>query len=132
MHKLHITIYYEDTDAQGVVYYANYLRFFERARTEYLREIGYEQKLFMEQGAMFIVRGVELDFKKAAFLDDQIEIRTQIVKAGKVSFDFSQEVYSSEGELLCTGKVKCGCLDTREFKPKALPDKLYMGMKSLL
>ncbi|MCH2263575.1 MAG: tol-pal system-associated acyl-CoA thioesterase [SAR86 cluster bacterium] len=132
MHVLPIKIYYEDTDAQGVVYYANYLRFFERARTEYLREVGYEQKNLMEQGAIFVVREIVIEFKKPAYLDQQIEVHTQIIKAGKVSFDFSQEVVSSEGDLLCGGVVKCGCLDSKEFKPKPLPGKLFNGMKSLL
>ena len=61
-HTLPITIYYEDTDAQGVVYYANYLRYFERARTEYLREIGYGQKKLMDKGAIFIVRKISIEF----------------------------------------------------------------------
>jgi len=85
MHILPIKVYYEDTDAQGVVYYANYLKFFERARTEYLREIGYEQKNLMEQGAIFVVREVSIEFKKPAYLDQQIEVHTRIIKAGKVS-----------------------------------------------
>ena len=132
MHILQIKVYYEDTDAQGVVYYANYLKFFERARTEFLREIGYEQKNLMEQGAIFVVREVVIEFKKPAYLDQQIEVHTRIIKAGKVSFDFTQEVFTDEGNLLCGGIVKCGCLSLKNFKPKALPSKLYQGMKSLL
>ncbi|MCS5548843.1 MAG: tol-pal system-associated acyl-CoA thioesterase [SAR86 cluster bacterium] len=132
MHILPIKVYYEDTDAQGVVYYANYLKFFERARTEFLREIGYEQKNLMEQGAIFVVREVAIEFKKPAYLDQQIEVHTRIIKAGKVSFDFTQEVFTDEGNLLCGGIVKCGCLSLKNFKPKALPSKLYQGMKSLL
>ena len=132
MHILPIKVYYEDTDAQGVVYYANYLKIFERARTEYLREIGYEQKDLMEQGAIFVVREVAIEFKKPAYLDQQIKVHTRIIKAGKVSFDFTQEVFTNEGNLLCGGIVKCGCLSLNNFKPKALPSKLYQGMKSLL
>ena len=132
MHILPIKVYYEDTDAQGVVYYANYLKFFERARTEFLREIGYEQKNLMEQGAIFVVREVAIEFKKPAYLDQQIEVHTRIIKAGKVSFDFTQKVFTDEGNLLCVGIVKCGCLSLKNFKPKALPSKLYQGMKSLL
>ena len=82
MHILPIKIYYEDTDAQGVVYYANYLKFFERARTEFLREIGYKQKELMEKGAIFVVREVSVEFKKPANLDQEIEIHTRIIKAG--------------------------------------------------
>ena len=132
MHILPIKIYYEDTDAQGVVYYANYLKFFERARTEFLREIGYNQKELMDKGAIFVVREVSVDFKKQANLDQEIEIHTRIIKAGKVSFDFNQEALNKEGDLLCGGIVKCGCLTLRDFKPKALPSKLHQGMKSLL
>ena len=132
MHILPIKVYYEDTDAQGVVYYANYLKFFERARTEFLREIGYGQKNLMKQGAIFVVREVAIEFKKPAYLDQQIEVHTRIIKAGKVSFDFTQEVFTDEGNLLCGGIVKCGCLSLKNFKPKALPSKLYQGMKSLL
>ena len=132
MHILPLKIYYEDTDAQGVVYYANYLKFFERARTEFLREIGYKQKELMEKGAIFVVREVSVEFKKPANLDQEIEIHTRIIKAGKVSFDFNQEALNKEGDLLCGGIVKCGCLTLRDFKPKALPSKLHQGMKSLL
>ena len=132
MHILPIKIYYEDTDAQGVVYYANYLKFFERSRTEFLREIGYKQKELMEKGAIFVVREVSVEFKKPANLDQQIEIHTQIIKAGKVSFDFNQEALNKEGVLLCGGIIKCGCLALKDFKPKALPSKLHQGMKSLL
>ena len=130
MHILPIKIYYEDTDAQGVVYYANYLKFFERARTEFLREIGYKQKELMEKGAIFVDREVSVEFKKPASLDQQIEVHTQIIKAGKVSFDFNQEALTKEGNLLCGGVIKCGCLALKDFKPKALPSKLHQGMKS--
>ncbi len=131
-HSMPIKIYYEDTDAQGVVYYANYLKFFERARTEYLREVGYQQKELMEEGSVFVVREVSIEFKKPARLDDQIKVHTKIIKAGKVSFDFKQKALDKSGEVLCEGLVKCGCLDLLDFKPKPLPSKLYQGMKSLL
>ncbi len=132
MHILPIKIYYEDTDAQGVVYYANYLKFFERARTEFLREKGYKQKELMEKGSMFVVREVSIEFKKPAKLDQKIEVHTRLIKAGKVSFDFDQEVLTKEGNLLCGGIIRCGCIAVKDFKPKALPRKLHQGMKSLL
>ena len=132
MHELTIKIYYEDTDAQGVVYYANYLKFFERARTEYLRSIGYEQKSLMKQGLIFIVRNISIDFLKPATLDDSINIRTKLLKLGKVSFDFSQEALSNTEEILCNAIIKCGCLDVSDFKPMPLPSYLLSGLKSLL
>ena len=132
MHTLPVKIYYEDTDAQGVVYYANYLKFFERARTEFLREIGYKQKELMEKGSIFVVREVSIEFKKPAKLDQKIEVHTRLIKAGKVSFDFNQEALTTGGDLLCGGIIKCGCLALKDFKPKSLPSKLHQGMKSLL
>tara|TARA_Y100000590_G_scaffold48522_2_gene51412 strand:+ start:1013 stop:1423 length:411 start_codon:yes stop_codon:yes gene_type:complete len=131
-HIFPIKIYYEDTDAQGVVYYANYLKFFERARTEYLREIGYQQKELMQEGSIFVVREVSIEFKRPARLDQQIKVETQIIKAGKVSFDFNQMILNDSDETLCGGVIKCGCLDILDFKPKPLPSNLYQGMKSLL
>ena len=85
MKDYHFRIYYEDTDAQGVVYYANYLKFFERARTEYLREVGYEQMKLMQEGIIFIVRSLELKLIKPAKLDDSVKVRTELSKLGKVS-----------------------------------------------
>ena len=90
MKDYHFRIYYEDTDAQGVVYYANYLKFFERARTEYLREVGYEQMKLMQEGIIFIVRSLELKLIKPAKLDDSVKVSTELSKLGKVSFDFKQ------------------------------------------
>jgi acyl-CoA thioester hydrolase len=87
MHQYKLRVYYEDTDAQGVVYYANYLKFFERARTELLRTAGYEQQALLEAGAIFIVRDLDLFIQKPARLDDEIAIKTKLIKLGKVIFN---------------------------------------------
>ena len=121
MQDYNLTVYYEDTDAQGVVYYANYLKFFERARTEYLRKSGYEQMKLMQEGIIFVVRGVEMKLQKPARLDDVLVIKSQLIKLGKVSFDFLQEAYKEE-ELITQAKIQCGSLDTENFKPSALPE----------
>ena len=126
-----LRVYYEDTDAQGVVYYANYLKFFERARTEYLRKSGYEQMKLMQEGIIFVVRGVEMKLQKPARLDDVLVIKSQLIKLGKVSFDFLQEAYKEE-ELITQAKIQCGSLDTENFKPSVLPEYLQSGMKKLL
>ena len=86
MHSIEYRVYYEDTDAQGVVYYANYLKFCERARTEYLRLLGYEQKELMDIGVIFIVRKVIVEYLKPANLDELIKIETRLNKVKKVSF----------------------------------------------
>ncbi len=90
MQEYNLRVYYEDTDAQGVVYYANYLKFFERARTEYLRSVGYEQMKLMKEEIIFVVRGLEMKLHRPARLDDEITVRTKLEKLGKVSFDFKQ------------------------------------------
>jgi acyl-CoA thioester hydrolase len=131
MHQYKLRVYYEDTDAQGVVYYANYLKFFERARTELLRTAGYEQKTLMEEGAIFVVRDLSLALQKPARLDDELTISTKLTKLGKVTFNFRQEAFRGD-VLLCSGDIRCGCIDGESFTPYALPDELYSGMKNLL
>jgi acyl-CoA thioester hydrolase len=131
MHNILLRVYFEDTDAQGVVYYANYLRYFERARTEYLREVGYGQRSLMEKGGIFVVRKLEMKFKKPAILDNEIMIETKLLKLGHVSFDFLQKIYF-EDSLLVEATVGCGCLEVKTFNPLPLPKKLYAGMKTLL
>ena len=131
MQDYNLKVYYEDTDAQGVVYYANYLKFFERARTEYLRAVGYEQMELMGAGIIFVVRGVEMKLHKPARLDDNIIVRTQLVKLGKVSFDFKQAAFV-EDITIAEANIKCGSLDPNTFKPSSLPEYLHKGMKKLL
>ena len=126
-----LRVYYEDTDAQGVVYYANYLKFFERARTEFLREVGYEQMKLMQEKIIFVVRGLELNLLKPARLDDKLIIKTSLIKLGKVSFDFEQ-VASANDHKIAKANIKCGCLHSETFSPSPLPEYLHNGMKKLL
>ncbi len=122
-----VRVYWEDTDAGGVVFYANYLKFMERARTEWLRSLGFEQDtLIQEDGVLFAVRRVELDFKHPASLDDALRVSTRIIERGKASLTFFQEV-RKEGHgdtLLCSGRVKVACLDARRFRPHSIPERL--------
>tara|TARA_Y100001936_G_scaffold9504_1_gene8526 strand:+ start:1169 stop:1564 length:396 start_codon:yes stop_codon:yes gene_type:complete len=131
VHTFKTRVYYEDTDAQGVVYYANYLRFFERARTEALRGAGYGQMKLMKEGLIFVVRNVEMKLLKPARLDDELSITTSLVKLGKVSFDFNQDVFVDE-KLVTQAKIQCGCLDYQKFTPSSLPEYLHKGMKKLI
>ena len=131
-HTYKLRVYYEDTDAQGVVYYANYLKFIERARTEFLRSIGYQQEKLLNEGLIFVVNGIQMSFRKPAKLDDSLKIKTILIKLGKASFHFDQEVFSEENFLLCKGLVRCACLDSKSFKPVALPKELLDGMRSIL
>lgn len=119
-----VRVYYEDTDSGGVVYYANYLRFLERARTEWLRSLGFgQEELSREPGVVFAVRSVTIDFRKPARLDDLLEITLQVRKAARASFTVAQQVRRA-GELLCEAEVRVACIDARRFVPTAIPDEI--------
>lgn len=122
-----VRVYYEDTDSGGVVYYANYLRFLERARTEWLRSHGIEQhKLKDNEGILFAVRSIQLDFIKPAKLDDLLDVTVNIARSGGASITLEQEIHLSQGEnaLLCAGKVKVACLDASTLRPHPIPKKI--------
>ena len=128
MHSEEYRVYYEDTDAQGVVYYANYLKFFERARTEYLRSLGYEQKNLMDKGIIFVVRKVIVQYLLPANLDELIKIESKLVGVKKVSFDFLQTIYNSDSEKICEAQVFCGSINIKSKKPMLVPEKLQINM----
>lgn len=120
-------VYYEDTDSGGVVYYANYLKFLERARTEWLRTFGIQQDILAQQdGLIFAVRSVQLEYVKPAKFNDLLDVSVAISKAGKASLTFDQTVRQAEGEkqLLCAGQVKVACLTADTLRPLAIPDKI--------
>jgi acyl-CoA thioester hydrolase len=121
-----VRVYYEDTDSGGVVYYANYLKFMERARTEWLRALGFEQdRLIDEQGVLFAVRRVELDYNKPARFNDELVVVSTIRQRGKASLTFQQDIIRKQDEqLLCCGQVKIASLDAHTFRPKAIPHSL--------
>ncbi|SJN55944.1 Acyl-CoA thioester hydrolase YbgC [Vibrio ruber DSM 16370] len=120
-----VTIYYEDTDAGGVVYHANYLKFFERGRTEMLREQGVCQRELLEQNMGFVVRSMELDFLKAARLDDNLVVITQLTEKKKASLIFCQELVNPREEVLCRAIVKVACIDIQKMKPQGIPDTVF-------
>jgi len=116
-----IRIYYEDTDAGGVVYYANYLKFFERARTEMLRAYGHEQDVLLaNEGLLFVVRSVAIDYLSPARFNDLLQVSAEISEAKKASLTFFQQV-TRDGAVLCTASVRVACLDAATMRPKAFP-----------
>ena len=129
-----IRVYYEDTDSGGVVYYANYLKFMERARTEYLRSLGFEQdELVANEGVLFAVRSLKMDYLKPARFNQLLNISAQLVEIGKASLLFAQRVELAAGEashLFCTGQVKIACLDARTFRPTAIPPRILREVTS--
>ena len=115
-----VRVYYEDTDAGGIVYYANYLKFFERARTEWLRAIDVGQHALLQQeDAMFVVKSVSADYHAPAKLDDVLQLTLSIEKLGRASIVFVQQAWCGE-RLLNTARVKVGCVDAA-LRPRAVP-----------
>jgi acyl-CoA thioester hydrolase len=125
-----LRIYYEDTDAGGVVYYANYLKFMERARTEWLRSLGFEQdKLLRQDGIIFAVRQVELGYHHPARFNDALEVHARLARKGRASLTFHQEVIRpSDDQLLCGGNIKIACVDQKTMSPTPIPKKIMMEM----
>jgi len=122
-----VRVYYEDTDAGSVVYYANYLKYAERARTEYLRGLGFENsKLAADEGVFLVVRHLEADYRAPARLDDLLTVETQLVDLGKASFTMHQEI-KRDGVVLVAMKVVLACVSTigkAARMPPVLRDKL--------
>lgn len=127
-HLWPIRVYYEDTDVSGVVYHANYLRWFERARTEWLRAQGYSQeRLRLELGVAFTVASLAVDYLRPARLDDELEVRTRVAEHRRASLRFEQQLLRGSGaqaQLLARVSVRVGCVDMQRFKPCALPGAL--------
>ncbi|MDM4771721.1 tol-pal system-associated acyl-CoA thioesterase [Solimonas sp. SE-A11] len=121
-----IRVYYEDTDASGVVYHANYLRWFERARTEWLREKGYgQERLRLEAGVAFTISTIEIGYLKPARLDDELQVQTRVVELRRASLIFEQSLLRDDGQVLTTARVRIACVDAATFRPKALPSGLF-------
>ena len=127
-----IRVYYEDTDAGGVVYHANYLNFFERARTEWLRNLGYEQdQLRLTEKLLFAVRKVEIDYLKPAFFNDQLIATVQIIKTGGSILGVSQQMIrvNKKEEVLSIANVLLVCVDADKFRPKKIPKHINTVIK---
>ena len=126
---LKLRIYYEDTDCGGVVYYANYLRYFERARTEFFRARGFELSDFSGQGILFVVGHVDITYHHPARYNDLLEIKTEISDVGRASFSLSHQINTEpSNQTIVTGKVKMVCIDENE-KPRRLPDEVAHVLK---
>ncbi len=125
---MEIRIYYEDTDAGGVVYYANYLRYFERARTEYLRERGLSVSELAAAGCIVPVIRLEADYRAPARHDDLLRIETEVLEVGKTSFTVGQQaVRAIDGKILVDAKVTLVCVSP-QMKPRRLPEELLQAL----
>ena len=128
--RLSLRIYWEDTDAAGIVFYANYLKFFERARTEWLRSRGFEQeRLRAESGLAFIVTETALRYRLPARLDDLIDVTVRVAHLGAASLGVAQQARRGDA-LLAEGTIRIGCVELGTFRPCRIPDHILAIMKT--
>lgn len=118
-----VRVYYEDTDSGGVIYHANYLKFMERARTEWLRSLGFEQDGLLKRGILFAVRAVQVDFLQPGYFNQLLRVVCQIQQLGRASITFAQEVRHAK-QLLCVARVKIACLNATTLRPQRIPEEI--------
>jgi len=116
-----VRVYWEDTDAWGIVFYANYLKFFERARTEWLRALGLEQQALRAQtGGMFVVSETQVKYHRPAQLDDLLRVTARLAEPGRASLVIAQEAWR-DGVLLCEGTIRIGWVEAERLRPARIP-----------
>ncbi len=124
------SVYWEDTDAGGVVYYANYLKFMERCRTEWLRAMGIDQmRLLAERRLQFVVANVAVDFLRPAVLHDEILVTAELQRLGGATIHFKQTIMRGDEQLI-DAKTRVACLDSSTLKPRAIPKDLFMEWRN--
>jgi len=124
-----IRVYYEDTDAGEVIFYANYLKFMERARTEWLRKIGFDHKILKEKyELLFAVKNLTIDYIKPGHLDDLLTVTSELLDSRKASLTFGQNIKNENNELLSEAKVKIACINSKTLKASSMPDKLILEL----
>lgn len=130
-----LRVYYEDTDAGGVVYHSNYLNFFERCRTEWLRHLGYEQdELRNSHSVLFVVHSINIDYLKPARFNQQLMVTTEVIELGASTITMQQQVLhgrgSGEVDVLAKGRVSLVCVDSEKFRPKRIPEMIRQSLLS--
>lgn len=115
-----VRVYIEDTDAGGIVYYVNYLKFMERSRTEFLRQYGYDKPAILDDGKLLVVHRAEIDYQRSARLDDLLTVTAEIHKLARTYVEFCQRIFRGN-ELLCTGLIRIACVTPDTMKPCAMP-----------
>jgi acyl-CoA thioester hydrolase len=119
-----LRVYWEDTDAGGIVFYANYLKYFERARTEWLRHLGVGQQALRDAtGAIFVVTDTRVRYRRAARLDDLLEVTVVLKRRGMASMTIAQQAWRGS-ELLAEGEIRIGCVDQGTFEPRCIPNEV--------
>ena len=125
-----VRVYWEDTDAGGIVFYANYLKFFERARTEWLRALGLAQSVIREQtGGMFVVRETQVRYLRPARLDDQLRVTARLEEAGRASLVIVQQALNLEGQVVAEGRIRIGWVDAASLAPTRIPPEVLQALQ---
>ncbi|HET7674033.1 MAG TPA: tol-pal system-associated acyl-CoA thioesterase [Gammaproteobacteria bacterium] len=128
---LPVRVYYEDTDAGGVVYYANYFKFMERARTEWLRKLGFDQRqLTAERGLIFVVAEAQAQYRRPARFNDLLSIGVIVEEISGARMRFRQDIRRDDGELLCAGRIGAACLDVESFRPRPIPSDMLVELNN--
>lgn len=126
--KWPVRVYIEDTDAGGIVYYVNYLKYMERARTEFLRYLGVDHAEMLRQGAMFVIHSANVNYKQPACLDDELEITVRIEKVRRSYVCFEQQIFCGE-QLLTQASIKGVCVKKETMKPCSIPQEIVRALK---
>ncbi|WP_226644734.1 tol-pal system-associated acyl-CoA thioesterase [Microbulbifer variabilis] len=126
-----VRVYIEDTDAAGIVYYVNYLKYMERARTELLRSLGYDKPAMPQEGVLLVVHSAEAQYRRSARLDDALRATAVIGKLGRAAVTFEQKIWRGD-ELICEGVVKVACVADDSRRPCALPQPIYSALKAVI
>jgi acyl-CoA thioester hydrolase len=131
-YRFPVRVYYEDTDAAGIVYYANYFRFMERARTEWLRDLGFEQDVLrQEYGIVFVVRSAAADYRAPAKFNDLLWVTGELIDNSRTAMTIEQNVYRQEDDkLLCRGEVGIVSVDIESFRPSPIPVAILEKIKN--
>jgi 4-hydroxybenzoyl-CoA thioesterase len=124
-------VYIEDTDAGGIVYYVNYLKFMERSRTEFLRALGYDKPAILEGGLLLVVHSATINYRRPARLDDLLQVSAHPAKLGRAYVEFHQQV-SRGDEVLCEGVIRIACVQAETMKPCALPADIYRHINQMI
>lgn len=126
--EIALRIYWEDTDAGGVVFYANYLKFFERARTEWLRALGHgQEQLRLQESAMFVVSDTTLRYRRPARLDDLLRVTVHLAEVRRASITLAQQAWRGT-ELLTEGTIRIVCVDAGTFQPRSIPNAITAAL----
>ena len=122
-----LRVYIEDTDAGGIVYYVNYLKYMERSRTEFLRSLGYHRPAILDGGLLLVVHSAQINYRRSARLDDQLQVTAQIARLARTNVEFKQQVLRGS-ELLCEGLIRIACVDATSMKPIAIPADMHLQL----